>query len=149
MIIEDKIRINRPQVVDDTIDGETIIVNLRNGNYYSFDKLGVLIWESISCGSGPDELANLLARHTNTDIVLLENLFRDFLAALIREGLVVADDSVSITPDSDSLRVLVAGFKGAIEAPVLNKYADMQDMLLLDPIHDTDEKGWPKGKIEE
>ena len=47
MIIEEKIRANRPQVVDDTIDGETIIVNMKNGNYYSFDKVGVLIWECI------------------------------------------------------------------------------------------------------
>jgi hypothetical protein len=27
--------------------------------------------------------------------------------------------------------------------PVLNKYTDMQDLLLLDPIHEVDERGWP------
>ena len=25
----------------------------------------------------------------------------------------------------------------------LNRYADMQDLLLLDPIHEVDEEGWP------
>jgi hypothetical protein len=28
-------------------------------------------------------------------------------------------------------------------APVLAVYTDMQDLLLLDPIHDVDEIGWP------
>lgn len=30
--------------------------------------------------------------------------------------------------------------------PVLNKFTDMQELLLLDPIHDVDETGWPKRK---
>jgi hypothetical protein len=28
-------------------------------------------------------------------------------------------------------------------APVLEKFTDMEAMLLLDPVHDVDEKGWP------
>jgi hypothetical protein len=27
---------------------------------------------------------------------------------------------------------------------LLNKYSDMQELLLLDPIHDVDDAGWPK-----
>jgi hypothetical protein len=38
--------------------------------------------------------------------------------------------------------------EGKFEAPVLQKYTDMQDLLLLDPIHDTDETGWPNIRIE-
>jgi hypothetical protein len=29
-------------------------------------------------------------------------------------------------------------------APVLDKYTDMQELLLLDPIHEVDASGWPK-----
>lgn len=32
------------------------------------------------------------------------------------------------------------------EPPVLEKYTDMQDLLLLDPIHEVDDTGWPKRK---
>ena len=28
-------------------------------------------------------------------------------------------------------------------APQLHKYTDMQELLLLDPIHDVDQEGWP------
>ena len=38
---------NTPHVVHETIDGETILLHLKTGNYYSFDALGALIWQSI------------------------------------------------------------------------------------------------------
>ena len=34
----------------------------------------------------------------------------------------------------------------SFEAPILHKYTDMQDLLLLDPIHEVDEAGWPSVK---
>ncbi len=33
--------------------------------------------------------------------------------------------------------------QGAFAPPRLQRYTDMQDLLLLDPIHDVDEVGWP------
>ena len=38
---------------------------------------------------------------------------------------------------------------GGFDEPVLHKYEDMKDMLLLDPIHDVDdEAGWPQPKSD-
>jgi hypothetical protein len=31
---------------------------------------------------------------------------------------------------------------------VLERYTDMQELLLLDPIHDVDQTGWPRRKGE-
>ncbi len=31
----------------------------------------------------------------------------------------------------------------SFEAPILHKFTDMQELLLLDPIHEVDETGWP------
>jgi hypothetical protein len=33
-------------------------------------------------------------------------------------------------------------------APCLHKYTDMQELLLIDPIHDVDDYGWPIIKKE-
>ena len=30
------------------------------------------------------------------------------------------------------------------EAPSLEKYTDMQDLVLLDPVHEVDQTGWPR-----
>jgi len=35
---------------------------------------------------------------------------------------------------------------GVFNAPVLEAFKDMQEILLLDPIHDTSQKGWPLKK---
>ena len=49
-------RINYPQVINETIDGEAIIINLVTGSYYSLDKTGAEVWElierSLAVGAG-------------------------------------------------------------------------------------------------
>ena len=35
------------------------------------------------------------------------------------------------------------------EEPKLEKYSDMEDLLLLDPIHDVEDEGWPKANVPE
>ena len=39
--------------------------------------------------------------------------------------------------------------KSAWQAPLLQKFTDMQALLLLDPIHEVDSAGWPQPKPEE
>lgn len=148
MIIEEKIIIDRPRVVDDTIDGETILVNLKNGNYYSFDKLGVIFWEAISRRMDLDALSAALSRKHNAEKEKTDKLVREFIHALLEEKLITLEETEGELYDphsSEEVGELAGQYKGKLEPAVLNRYGDMQDMLLLDPIHDTDEKGWPKG----
>ena len=49
-------RINSPKVIHETIDGETVIVNLDSGNYYSLDDIGADIWDSIGKGVPVDHI---------------------------------------------------------------------------------------------
>ena len=35
---------------------------------------------------------------------------------------------------------------GLFTTPTLEIFSDMQDILLLDPVHDVDERGWPINK---
>ena len=41
---------------------------------------------------------------------------------------------------------MASGGLPPFEPPTLSKYKDMQDMLLLDPVHDVEEAGWPEPK---
>ena len=34
------------------------------------------------------------------------------------------------------------------DAPILKRYTDQQELLLLDPIHEVDDIGWPREKEE-
>ena len=40
-------RVNHPQVVCETIDGEVVIVNLETGSYYSLLNTGAAVWNGI------------------------------------------------------------------------------------------------------
>jgi hypothetical protein len=72
-----------------------------------------------------------------------------FLNQLQQEGLVIAIDDKSTDsplPQNWKDQITVNGNKTVFNAPVLNKYTDMQDLLLLDPIHEVDATGWPSTK---
>ena len=141
-------KINSPHIVHDTFDGETILVNLKNGNYYSFDKLGVVIWELIEMNAGLEKISGIFSQKFLDAAKKAETDVQAFIQNLLDEKLIV-EDSGSATMDltDEQISEKMKEF-ASYESPVMNKYTDMQDMLLLDPIHDTDEKGWPSGKDE-
>ena len=136
--------LNSPHVVHETIDGETILLHLKTGNYYSFDGIGALIWRNvIEVGS----IENLI----KTKVLDPEQKQKteDFIESLVGEDLLKKGPlgDASSNNVSDELSSLVKGAIDQFKAPVLKKYSDMQELLLLDPIHDVEvSEGWPEAK---
>ena len=136
--------INAPAVVSEIIDGEAVIMNLKSGNYYSTEHVGSMIWGWIEQGRSHGQLLDLLKANfgsVHADFVREVDAFID---DLIAQGLVRAETTEQSLPLADAAPELnsVHTFK----APVLNVYSDMKDLLLLDPIHDVDDTGWPTPK---
>jgi len=143
-----KLKINSPHIVHDSIDGETILINLKNGNYYSFDKLGAVIWELIEKNISLNKLSEIMTKILPEAGKKVEADMDTFVQNLLKENLLMEDrDSRSalLNTDDQFTEILVKERIAVYEPPVLNKYTDMQDLLLLDPIYETDEKGWPYG----
>ncbi len=142
-------RINAPRVVHQTIDGETIIIDFDSGTYYSIDKAGAIIWEHIDQGAAVTEIVQALAQRYDGDHLDIENAVMHILAELQHESLIspinLRDSSGGIHLTADSTNQ-PAATRPPFETPVLLKYTDMQDLLLLDPIHEVDEQGWPVKK---
>jgi hypothetical protein len=141
------VRINAPQVISEVIDGEAVIVNLETGAYYSIQGAGSLIWELIETGaSAADMLARLVDQYASSSAEIRSPLL-SFLNELREEGLIEfvspVDDLFSNIPASG---VGAAGGVKLFDRPMLAKYTDMADLLLLDPIHEVDETGWPEPK---
>jgi len=142
-------RIDSPNVVYETFENEIVVVHFESGNYYSLEKSAADIWSSIARGMTLAEIAqalNRLYREVPPDI---EEQVGQFVAELRQESLVTADGQDAPVdmgkgeklPDSP-----VPSEQSAYESPVLQRYTDMQDMLLLDPIHEVDESGWPAAR---
>lgn len=133
------LRINTPGVVHETVDGEVVIVNLDNGLYFSTDQLGTSVW-------------GLLAEGTPTDAILdwVHDAYGDadpaigadvtaFLAQLEHNALVVP---VERPPEPEPNSVATPAPANYVR-PELQIYSDMEELLLLDPVHDVGEAGWP------
>lgn len=143
-------RVNKPQVIFELFEDEIVLINLESGNYYSLNKVGAGIWADIEQGRATEEIRERLAqRHTGDRTQMDESVSR-LIADLAKEGLIVPCSpaeaaSLSAGGDKDA----PAGAKSAFEPPILQMYNDMQELLLLDPIHEVDESGWPNVKTDQ
>ncbi len=133
-------RVNAPKVVYEAFEDETVLINLDSGNYYSFSGSGALIWDRIVSGESIASVIEYLQDRfpDATDVALS---VEDFVRELIKENLIVKNSSGM----AENMRQGKAEIPtlARFERPVLQKYSDMQDLLLLDPIHEVDEMGWP------
>ena len=135
--------VNSPKVIYDLFDDEVVIINLENGCYYSTDKLGFAIWKHLIAGASTEEIAERFSRRYTSPSEQMSRTIEQFVKHLQDEFLLVpASGNGTSVPSKEDDAPLPAAF----EDPVLHKYADMKELLLLDPIHDVDEKGWPIAK---
>jgi hypothetical protein len=138
-----KYRIKTPEVVYETIEGETVIVNLENGLYYSLrNQTGVDAWTLLEAGMDFPAMSASLAQHYAQDEQVVSSALRDFIILLQQEGLIEVDQRTHDSPVV-SLAMPLKTHDGVFEPPSIERFSDMQDLLLLDPIHDVDEAGWP------
>jgi len=142
-----RIRVNAPQVIHESIDGEVIIINLASGNYYSTKGSGAEGWGVIeqSPGLTSRDLADALAAHFHVTSTDIEEPVAAFVSELTAEGLVVEAAEAAVVPVAP---VVANGASHDFAAPLLEKYTDMQDLVLLDPVHEVDETGWPQPRPE-
>src|SRR6476661_7482158 len=134
-------RINAPHIVSEVfVDEEAAVINLKTGNYYSLNKSATEIWSQIEKGAGLDEITAFIIGRFRVDNSFDKTEIRDFVEKLVDEGLIVAEERSS---DNGSAAVEItadlAADKPNYETPVLECYADMQELLLLDPIHEVEE----------
>jgi hypothetical protein len=143
--MEPRLRINTPSVVAEIIDGEAVIMELATGHYFSTQGVGAEIWRGVESELTRSAILALLLDRYDAPRDVLEPALDSFLADLRARGLVVEANGEP-APVSNGTGSGLPDRKDDFAAPVLNAYTDMQDLLLLDPIHDVDEAGWPMPK---
>ena len=161
-----KLTINPQNVVHETIDGETILIHLGTGTYYSLDGVGAQIWGLLAAGASQSEVAADVASGSDADPAAVEQAVEFLVEELLREELLAlapgdsalgdaapggsTSESSSPLTTSEPLSQLAEPEPAAevsFVAPVLRKYTDMQEFMLVDPIHDVDvDAGWPHVK---
>ena len=133
------ILVNTPDVLHESFDSETVIVNLRAGIYFSLNEAGKPLWERIGKGTTEAELADFWQKTYGTSEEDARIVIRAFLKELHQEQLVVIEMTGTLEAPVESLPATPL-------RPALQKFTDLQDLLMIDPIHEVDERGWPHAK---
>ena len=139
---ETRFCVNSPDVLEESVGGEVLIINLASGAYYSSDKAGEAIWRLLADHATSPEIVSSLLDRFEAGRGEIENAVREFKAQCLAEGLIVPAGPGIPAPATTAAESL--GMKQAFDPPVLQKFTDMADLLLLDPIHEVGEAGWPQ-----
>lgn len=134
-------RLNEPDASAEIFDAEVLAINLKNGHYHSIRGTGVPIWSSLIAGFDEPQIVQALQASYGIDRETLEADVRGFVKQLVDGGLVVPDAGAASGPSAVPAR---SADPAAYSPPVFESHLDMQELLLIDPIHDVDVKvGWP------
>ena len=142
--------INPERVVHETIDGETIIIQLETGTYYSLSEAGADAWRLLVDGRSTDEVVEDLGERYDATPEEFTEAIAELIAELRREELLeLAPDSAERgVPSANGSTNGAGGARAPFTPPTLKKYTDMQYFLMLDPIHEVDGVGWPNPRDE-
>jgi len=131
-------QLNEQKAVSETVDGESVVINLELGSYYSLNITGSIIWELAIARHSLEDIVKYVESRFEENKLLEEKNIITFVDSLVAEGLLV--------PTSEEAKESISSYTGAKEVfvqPAFVRYDDMQEMLLADPIHDVNDSGWP------
>ncbi|MEE9386218.1 MAG: PqqD family protein [Nannocystaceae bacterium] len=132
--------INTPTVISEVFAGETVVLDFDTGRYYSFNPSATKVWDALDGGTRVDALA--CAAGVDTETV------RDFLSRLHGEGLVRRkdDECAETRVAAEQAGTRAPSPPPAFDSPLpaFERFDDLENLLLLDPIHDVSAEGWPK-----
>lgn len=113
---------------------ESLLIDLRSGVYYSFQKGYAGLLDALLEGWTEDELRE---RTVTEQVEVVEKSLKNLLDFLLGESLVVERQDPPTT-ESQPLELV------SLEFPAIEKFEDLQEIFEMDPIHEGDlERGWP------
>ena len=132
-----------PNVVSNNFDGEIIIADYDNGAYYSLVETAAEIWLGLQAGQSLEEIGDAFAAlypSEGDEVSRQVNKFVDELVGhwIIKE-LKAPPEKAEWSPERHPSFML----------PLVERHDDLKELLVLDPVHDAAETGWPERKASE
>lgn len=131
----------------DTQAGETVVINFSTGSYFSMTGSASDVWVLTVAGHETDELTDALAARFDGTREEIAADCATFLSDLVSRGLLSVGGSTAAAQEAVQLHPVD---RAAWVAPQLQAFDDLNDLILMDPIHEVDEAGWPhpKGDVD-
>ena len=132
------LRVASANVHSKVFDDEVVVLEMTTGTYFSLRGSGVDVWQLIEANASAARIADTLESRYDAPGSEIATAVDALVDELSEAGLIVTD--ASIEPDGTPLQVAE---KAPFAAPEVERFSDMQELLLLDPIHEVDDSGWP------
>lgn len=131
-------RIRSEDISAERLDGDVIAVNLATGAYFSLSGSAADVWTVAMSGAPSTIWLQILDDAYGSEVSRSE--IELLLASCVEHGLAEAmEPNPQIVPalplDLDRSQWI---------SPVLEVFTDLRDLILVDPIHDADDLGWPR-----
>jgi hypothetical protein len=125
--------INGPDVVAEDFNGQIVILNLANGHYFALSGIASPIWSLLAAGHTPQSILESIhgkrPELPESSLAFIDRLIElDLMRPCAETG-----------GPLDSIDETWSG-----EAPQIEVFDDLAELVFADPIHDVDERvGWP------
>ncbi len=124
----------KSSIIHELLDNEVIIADLDSGIYFSLRETGVQIWQLILKGFNEQRILDAFTESTAS---VDASAIQSFIHTLEKEHLIQKHD------DTTTNTQIEVELPSLFSPPLFEKYEEMKDLLMLDPIHEVDEQGWP------
>jgi len=135
-----RFEIGGPNIVWEVFEDEVVVINLDTGCYYALDPIGGVLFDLLVHGAAMSTIVRTTADRYEGDPDAMVSEIEQFARRLLEAELVRERTGSAPVADVDNETPVT---KTAFGPPQFRIYTDMRDLLLLDPIHETDETGWP------
>jgi hypothetical protein len=141
-----------PWMTHERLDDQVMMINLETGAYFALERPAADCWSALSDGAGVDGIVAEVVAGFEVAPERARVDVEAFLATLVDEGIVrwatdapadVAPGGPAPDPAGDGTGAAPAGARGPYRPPQIEKHDDLEELLLLDPIHDVGPEGWP------
>lgn len=126
-------------IAHEIFEGELVVVNLESGKYYAMRREAADIFQLCLQHASANEIARCLSASYIGDPTRIASSVQLFLAKLQQEGIL----ALSPSRPSDAAPTIPPPRLAPFAEPEFEVHNDMQDLLMLDPIHEVDTAGWP------
>lgn len=131
-------KLNEEKMFFDIADGQAVVINFVTGMYYGTNALGSVVLERLIKGNDTARILTAVEALPGCPSDMGERMDK-FVSKLLETEIIVNGEVVDGGDEPMDESVADEGFD-----LTLDEFAEVQDLLLADPIHDVDvEQGWP------
>ena len=99
---------------------------------------GAYLWQLIQNGFNEEQITAIMSEQFSISSETAKASLKVFLDHLLEEQLIISVETLPVKE-----QVMVESKEMVYNPPELTVFNDMQELLLLDPIHEISEQGWP------